>query len=498
MSSPEFDYRKYLALILKRRYLFTAVAIVVASAGIALTYLKAERYEAKSTVFIERSVLTELFQGLAVTHSIEERLRVLSYALNTRSLLAKVVEALDPIYHGGDEAKKKALIARFQANTEITVQGQDLFTIVYQDTDPRLASDFVNTLIRIYIEENLTSVRQGSFGANRFLVEQMEHFRRSLQEAEERLTEFRRNEHYLVSADESVLLGAIEADRGALEEVLIRKDELMARRQILNRGSIPGGSAVEYLAALQRRRDQLMLTYTEHFPEVKLVDAEIAQIRQAMREGSLEETTPIEDGSLESSLIAVELRAVTQREEQLRGSLEEKKAILLALPEKRRILNNLERDRNTYYEAYQQLVARYGRSEVSKQIDLQDKADTFRIVDAAMLPTAPVDPKRVPLILLSLAAGLGVAYGLVFARDYLDNSLRGVDEIQTLGLPVLAILPRFSTAEERMRERKKNVALAAFAGVYLLGVLGLLVFEVVGVPETETTAALVVLPFLVG
>ncbi len=493
MSSPEFDYRKYLALIMKRRYLFTAVAILVASAGIAFTYLKPERYEAKSTVFIERSVLTELFQGLAVTHSIEERLRVLSYALNTRALLAKVVEELDPIYHGGDEGKKKGLIAKFQTNTEITIQGQDLFTIVYRDADPVLARDYVNTLIRTYIDENLSTVRQGSFGANRFLMEQMEHFRRSLQEAEARLAEFRQNEHYLVSADESILLAAIEADRSALEEILIRKDELMARRQILNRGSVPGGSAVEYLAALQRRRDQLLLTYTEHYPEVKLVDAEIAQIREAMKNGTLDGTTEIEDGSLESSLISVELRAVSQREAQLRQALEEKRAILAALPEKRQILNNLERDRNTYFEAYQQLVARYGRSEVSKQIDLQDKADTFRIVDAAMLPTSPVDPKRIPFILLSLVAGLGVAYGLVFATDYLDNSLRGVDEIQTLGLPVLAILPRFTTAEERMRERKKNVALATFAGLYLLGVLGLLVFEVIEIQEAETVASVLLL-----
>jgi polysaccharide biosynthesis transport protein len=494
MSSPEFDYRKYLALVMKRRFLFTGIAILVASLGITLTYLKPEKYEAKSTVFIERSVLTDLFQGLAVTHSIEERLRVLSYALNTRALLARVVEELDPIYHGGDEAKRKQLITKFHANTEITIQGQDLFTIVYQDKDPLLARDYVNTLIRTYIEENLTSVRQGSFGANRFLVEQMEHFRRSLQEAEARLAEFRQKEHYLVSADDSVLLASIEADRSALEELLIRKDELMARRQILNRGSIPGGTAVEYLAALQRRRDQLLLTYTEHFPEVKLVDAEIAQIREAMKSGKVEMTTEIEDGSLESSLVSVELRAVAQREEQLRQALQEKQAIMSALPEKRQILTNLERDRNTYFEAYQQLVARYGRSEVSKQIDIQDKADTFRIVDAAMLPTAPVDANRGLLILLSLAAGLGVAYGIIFARDFLDNSLRGVDEIQTIGLPVLAIVPRFATEEERIRERKRNVALATVACIYLLAVFGLAAFEFVGMPDPDAAAALL-LPF---
>lgn len=468
MGAPEKnEIRRYLDLVLQRRFLFTAVAVIACTLGVAWVYLQPERYEAKSTVFIERSVLDNLFQGMAVTRSIEDRLRVLSYALNSRSLLQKVIQDLD-VDLVGEAGSTAAMVERFQRNTEINVKDADLFTITYRDENPRLAQDYVNTLIRKYIEENLSSSREGSYGANRFLQEQMEHFRARLQEAEGRLTAYRRQQHYLIGMDESVLMGELRTLGASLEELGIRKNELLARQQVLNRGAQGSASSTEYLAELQRRRDQLLLTYTERYPEVQLVDAEIAQVRQALRTGKAPEFT-LENSSVEASLVAIELDALLKREEQLRRDLDERKAILSSLPEKRRVLNELERDRNALRETYDQLVTRYGRSEVSVQMELQDKAGTFRIVDPAMLPQVPISPNRIPLLLLCLAGGIGIGFVVVYALDYFDSSLKGIDEVQAIGLPVLALIPKVTTMEERVRERKKTVALTAFVAAYLAG-----------------------------
>ena len=56
MNQPsDFDYKKYLQLIIKKRYLFVIVALVIMVGVTVTSYLLPERYEAKSTVFIEKS-----------------------------------------------------------------------------------------------------------------------------------------------------------------------------------------------------------------------------------------------------------------------------------------------------------------------------------------------------------------------------------------------------------------------------------------------------------
>lgn len=50
MNQPsDFDYKKYLQLIIKKRYLFVIVALVIMVGVTVTSYLLPERYEAKST-----------------------------------------------------------------------------------------------------------------------------------------------------------------------------------------------------------------------------------------------------------------------------------------------------------------------------------------------------------------------------------------------------------------------------------------------------------------
>ena len=74
--------------------------------------------------------------------------------------------------------------------------------------------------------------------------------------------------------------------------------------------------------------------------------------------------------------------------------------MLRNFPEDKKALNDLERERAMQASIYEQLLQRVGVSEVSKQMEVADKATTFRIVDPAILPTKPVGTKRILLMLL--------------------------------------------------------------------------------------------------
>jgi len=154
MQSNEFEYKKYLQLIVRRKELFLTLALLFMTGGIILSYMVPKKYEATSTVFIEKNVISELVRGITATPSMEDTIRVLTYAITSRTLLTKVVDGLDMDVSRGNPVDINELIKKLQLNTTVKVTNGNLFTISYKDRNPRMARDFVNALVRLYIEEN--------------------------------------------------------------------------------------------------------------------------------------------------------------------------------------------------------------------------------------------------------------------------------------------------------------------------------------------------------
>ena len=111
-------------------------------------------------------------------------------------------------------------------------------------------------------------------------------------------------------------------------------------------------------------------------------------------------------------------------------------------------------------------------------MEVQDKATTFRIVDPAVIPIKPTSPDRVKIILLGIVAGLAAGFGAIVARDSLDRSVKSVDTVRALGIPVLAVIPRITDPAEIIGSRKRDHRLYAVAGVYFSVILLCLLSEV--------------------
>ena len=76
------------------------------------------------------------------------------------------------------------------------------------------------------------------------------------------------------------------------------------------------------------------------------------------------------------------------------------------------------------------------------QIDSALTTGGASVVQPADLPTEPVVPTPVRTAMLAAALGLLLGLGAAFLVDYLDDSLRSTEDIETAtGLPVLAVVP---------------------------------------------------------
>ncbi|NTU49816.1 MAG: chain-length determining protein [Desulfobulbaceae bacterium] len=473
MMSNEMDYKKYLALVKKSKVLCIVSALAIMTVVTATSYVLPNVYEAKSTVFVEKSVIADLVKGLAFTASVEEKIKALTYALNSRTLIAKVVDELDLKKGGGAEQEK--LIKSLQDNTQIKIKDKEgLFIISFKDNNPKLARDYVNALVRRYIDENTSSKREESYGATQFLSEQMNVFREKLQKSEEAANAFKRGPGAVASMDPTSLLKDINDSQQRADDLNIKQAQLETVIASLAKDSPMQSN----LPALQKRLQELQLQYTDKYPDIVQLKEDIRALEDQQKHGQ-GKSRPVE--SLEYKRSVSELKAMRQAEANLRANIAKNRALLQSIPAAKSTLEDLEREKNSQKTLYETMAARQGQSEVSKQMEVQDKSTVFRIVDPAVLPIKPVSPDRVRLILLGILAGIGGGVGLVILKDQTDDSVKNVDMAARFGLPILAVIPQIEDPQQIKMQARHDRRLYIVSGLYFSAILAVLVLEVLGI-----------------
>jgi len=463
MSSALNDYDYYLKIILARKKLFVSVFLLVMTIGVIVAYMLPKQYEAKTTVFLEQNVITDLVKGIAVTPSVDAKLKMLSVALLSRNMVMKVLSELDKDLVLQDERQMEGYLADLTKRIMISYQEkQGVFRITLRDSDPAFASDFVNTLTRKYIDTNTSSKREESFEANKFLAEQIDSFKRRIDAADDAINKFKSEKGLILATDDLYLRGEINNAEKKLEELAIKRSELEAKKRIfMERGPEPGK-----LAEAEARLSELLGRYTSEHPKVAAAQAEVARLRSGRGDSSSRKTNAaVRDGL---QMLQVEIDAYKEMEARQLRIVEDSKVLLREIPNVRSTLAELVRKKENEGVVYQQLVSRYGQSEVSKQMELQDKSITFRILDPAVKPLAPVSPNRMLIILGSAGAGLGIGFALIFLLDFFKGGIKSLTALKEFDLPVFAVIPHMPDVVADTKQLRVDRIFLVFATGYLV------------------------------
>lgn len=507
MELPLNEIKKYKKLIDRRRYLFVFLSLSLMSVIVWGSYFIHDKYEAKSTVFIESNVIEDLIRGVAITPSMDDRLRVLKDTMLSRALILKVIQELGLPYE--NNSKLEDMIVSYQESTMVRVRGRDLFVVSIHHSDPQLAKEYVNTLVRTYVEENLAAKREEAYGASRFLTEQVALFKEKLDRAEDSITKFRQENRVYMSLDEESVIEDIKRYEMEIKNLRVRENELVAVRDSIVRqlkGEEPytvvmstkesEKSTEKMIEALEKRVNHLLVSYTENYPEVVKLRAEIEALKSQADVNSHEAPVTYADNRGDSEISAVnpiyqdlqqrrhavetELNALHARQRFFMNMIAEKESELREIPEGKKKLAMLEKEKSSFKDIYEKLLFRLGQSEVSKQMEIGDKTTTFRIVDPAIIPLKPVGPDRVKLILAGIFFGFLGGFGGVFLRESIDTSVKDAETVKELGAKVLAVIPTIFNKEEHKRNKRKAGLLYSVAGFYFLVICLLLVHEMLG------------------
>jgi len=319
-------------------------------------------------------------------------------------------------------------------------RSSNVMAIAFKSQDPELAAKLANAFAEAYISTSLALRIEPAKQITHWYNDQLETLRAGLIEKQNALSAYQEDHNIIASTDRldlettrltelSSMLVAIQGQRLESES---RSDQLTNSTlgprpaQLLDNPQVQKISA-DLAQAQARLNEQGTLVGSNH-PQYRQAQREVEAIK-----GQLKETLKLVGGSMRST---VELTKA--REEQLKAELAAQKEVVLQLNRTRNDLTLLRQEVDIAQAAYDAALSRSTQTRLESQIAQTDAA----ILNAAIVPSQPTEPKPAMNMLLALVVGilLGVTFSL--CREWIDRRVRSIEELETrLGLPVLAYIP---------------------------------------------------------
>jgi len=478
------------------RYRWYAMIVVwlVTVIGWSVIIIVPDRFESSARVFVDTdSLLRPLLKGLAVQTDIDQRLRLMTRTLLSRPNLERIARDTDmDIAATSDEEREKLYEDLKESISFSSTRKQNLYTISFKNKNPEVTKSVVQSVLNIFVETSLGDTRQDTDSAQRFLDKQIDVYESRLVVAENKLTAFKRKHIGTLPDQGGGIFQRMQEtttlyDQAKLDqrEAKFKRDELKKQYDSVLSGESNSNAGLllspteERILALQKRLDELLLIYTEEYPDVKEIRLSISRLKlQASSDhkivGNSDENT---EGSamlaqlrLALSTAEADLAAIRVRTTEYKRRLTKMEGLVDTLPQVETELKRLSRDYDLNKTNYSELLARRESARMAESADAMGDNVKFKIVDPPRLPILPVSPNRPLLSSMVLAMGLiaGGAFILLLAQlnpVVLDsNTLRKVS-----GMPVLGSVGRIWTPALKFK-RKLEVGAFFTVGAGLVAV----------------------------
>jgi len=470
LSPREPHLYDYLLILRKHQWLILSFMLAVVTIVAIATFRMQPVYIATARIEIDRENANILpFQGsdsydymMDLENYIETQSKVLTsetLALQTirNSGLSSRPEFSTP--NGPSEAvaigslanqKRPPELGEFLGSLSVRrVPSSRLMDVSFESTDPQLAARIVNAHLENYIEQNFRSRYQSTTQASTWLADQLDELKIKVQKSEDaRIAYERQNQIWTLDDKQNITtqrLSDINRQLTEAQSERMRKEALFQFAKSGDLDAIPNLQANAVLQDLNKRRAEASRDYNDalsqygpNFPKVQRLQAQLKEV-----DGTIQKEKHNAVDALES-----DYREARERETLLTQALDQQKADVNQMAEKMVEYNILKREAEANKTLYDGLMTKLKETAISAGL----RSSNIRVIDPAMVPSTPARPAKARNVVLAFLVGLVGGIGLALMREYLDNTVKTPDDIESLArLPSLAVVPAFSGANGDMK-----------------------------------------------
>jgi len=492
LGKRQLTLGEYVQVLLRRKIYLLIFLFLGPFVGFGLTLVLPAKFTSSTLVLVEQPRVPESIIRPVVSDELNQRLASMQEQILSRTRLQPLIASFNLYRNEKEKLPMEELVGEMRKNILVTpikpVSGAAPsallpgFTISFTHDDPKSAQLVCSEITSMFIEENLKRRQQRSQGTTDFLIKQLEDSKRSLDEQDAKLAEFKRryigqlpgqegaNMQFLMSLNgqlEAVtsLLNRTQQDKTFTESLLAQ--QLAAWKASQDTGSTSPQTLEQQLVLMQAQLVTLEGRYTSDHPDVIKLRGDIAQIKKkiAETEAQKSENKPetIQKASLTEPPHIVQLRGQihqleqtlqekTHEQQRLQEQIKVYQARVQLSPMVEEQYKDLNRDYQTAVNFYNELLAKKTQSEMATDLERRQQGEQFRVMDPANLPEKASFPDRTKFTAGGLAGGLMIGMLLVVLTELREPVVRNERDVESfLDLPTLAVLP---VAEEQDRPRQ--------------------------------------------
>lgn len=488
------NFRDYLFVILKRKWLILSLVLVVTSLVTIQAFRAPSIYAGETTIRIEQKAPNVLqTKDIVITGQTDPNFWGTQLKLLENPALARqVVLTLDlqhnPSFFGGtsqggvfgslrrifskqkrtedspavssgltvvgaSEVTGSSLTAEQLAQLEPyedaiiggevveSIQGTNLVRIKFIHSDPLLAQKIANTLAEVFVNNNLERSTEGSTKAEDLLAREIASLQTKIRHDQEAQFNYAKLKNLPLVNDTA---GNLEAQRlqTLSAQLLIAENErknlqaqLEAARKEKDPFSIPD---VNTSARVDRLRDRISALKEKREALLITYTPEWPEIKKIDAQLlGLDAELGKAPGEIVTS-IQRRYEAAASKENLLRRSYEQQKGTTTQQTRDQIDLLAMTQELESNRQRLNTLVQRQREFQLANG----DRANEVSIATYSRLPKEPIGPQRFRNIFVAFLLSLVAGIGLAFLLDFLDDTVKSVDDVDRyLHLPALALIP---------------------------------------------------------
>ena len=462
--SNGLNLKDFIGIITRRKWLVTTIALLTLLAVILITLMIKPVYRATSTIQIERNAKQivsgntfdaiesrsdkdfhetqrQLIQSKALARRVINQL-----GLDTKDTSSGLVSSIKKALgmSSADQSNAERTEALFLDNLTVQpVSNSQLVSINYDSTDPKLAADISNAISRTFVRMNLEKRFDTASYSKDFLSENIQEVRQTLEKSEQALNDYAKQYGIVQDIDgESTDTHSLKKLSEELVKVERERIEAEALYNQAKNADADNPTIIAVLSkdpTLQEKGNELALMIADRNARIqrsssgtsRTIRNLTAKIERLRAEINAQSSTVL--SSLKS-----EADTAKNRQELIREQLAELKNNAIATQGDSIKYNTLKREVESNQALYTDLLQQLKTVNVASTVG----TNNISIIDKAGVPYEKHKPKLRNNVAFGLLLGLMLGMGAAFLREFMDDTLKGSDELErTTGLPVLGLLP---------------------------------------------------------
>lgn len=474
--------------ILKRRWFATLLITisVFIIAQLAASFKK-PIYLAEGKLRFQRSNTASSITGLGAEIGKLDPLMEQSNPLNTEievitsyPIIETIIKQLNLKDSHGATLKTKLFLKNLVVKE---VKGANVIQISYNDTNPKIAAQVVNEIIKVYLEQNMSSRRAEASAARQFIEKQLPKAELVVHQAESELADFKEKNKIISLQEEATkavqVIGDLQlrindtqsqlANVQSQYQVVIQQLG-MNPKQALAMTSVSQISGVQdILKEIQQLQSQLANRQTvlqNDHPQIIDLQDKIAslnkviekRINQSIGKNKLPAASNLQLSALQQQLSSklVELESnrlgLANQANSLLKLQSSYKQRLNTLPQLEEQQRQLERKLQAGQSTYSLLLQKLQESRIAEN---QNLGNATRISDA-QIPDEPISSVMISYLSSALLSILA-AFMTIYILEMKDKSIKTIDEAkELLELTLLGVIPTATKWKKLSKNHEVN------------------------------------------